>query len=43
MGRNSKSAEWKQVVAREKTKFEMKIIRAKKKVKCGKGAEEQNI
>ena len=31
MGRNSKSAEWKQVVAREKTKFEMKIMREKKK------------
>ena len=29
--RNYKSAEWKQVVAREKTKFEMKIMREKKK------------
>ena len=34
-GRNNKSTEWKQVVAREKTKFKMKI-RGKKKVKWGK-------
>ena len=27
--------EWKQVVAREETKFKMKIIRGKKKVKLG--------
>ena len=37
-GRNSKSVEWKQV-AREKTRFEMKIMRGKKKVKCGKRRE----
>ena len=35
-GRNSKSTEWKQVVAREKTKFKMKIMRRKKKVKLSK-------
>ena len=29
-GKNSKSVEWKQVVAREKTKFKMKIMRGKK-------------
>ena len=42
MGRNSESAEWKQVVAREKTKFKMKI-RGKKKVNCGKRREGQNM
>ena len=31
-----KSEEWKQFVAGEKTKFKMKIIRGKKKVKWGK-------
>ena len=35
-GTNSKSVEWKQVVAREKTKFKMKIMRRKKKVKLSK-------
>ena len=40
---NSKSEEWKQAVAREKTKFKMKIIRGKEKVKWGKRREEQNI
>ena len=30
-GRNIKSAEWKQVVAREEAQFKMKIIRGKKK------------
>ena len=39
---NSKSEEWKQAVAREKTKFKMKIIRGKKKVKWGKRREGQN-
>ena len=28
-GRNSKSEEWKQVIAREETKFKMKIMRGK--------------
>ena len=35
-GRNSKSVEWKQVVARQKTKFEVKIIQGKWKVKWAK-------
>ena len=45
MGQNSKSAEWNVVVvvAREKTKFKMKIMRGKKKVKWGKRREEQNM
>ena len=43
MGRNSKSAEWKQIVAREKTKFEMKIIQRKRKVKWDKRREGQNM
>ena len=34
--------EWKQVIIREKTIFEMKIIR-RKKVKWGKRREEQNM
>ena len=34
--------EWKQVVAREKTKFKTKII-GKKKVKWGKRREERNM
>ena len=42
MGRNSKSEEWKQVVAREKTKFKIKIIRGKK-VKWSKRKEGQNM
>ena len=42
-GRNSKSAEWKQVVAWEKTEFEMKIIQGKKKVKWAKKREGQNM
>ena len=29
--RNYKSAEWKQVVAREKTKFEMEIMRERRR------------
>ena len=40
-GRNSKSVKWKQVVAREKTKFKTKIIWGKKKVKWGKRREGQ--
>ena len=40
-GRNSKSVEQKQVVAREKVKFKTKINRRRKKIKCGKGREEQ--
>ena len=43
MGQNSKSAEWNVVVAREKTKFKMKIMRGKKKLKWGKRREEQNM
>ena len=39
--RNSNSVRWKQVVAREKTKFKTKI-RGKKKMKWDKGREEQN-
>ena len=35
-GRNSKSVEWKQVVAGEKTKFEMKIMQGEMKVKWAK-------
>ena len=35
-GRNSKSVEWKQVVAREKTKFEMRILQKKRKVRWAK-------
>ena len=35
--------EWKQVVAREETKFKMKIIRGKKKIKWSKRREEQNM
>ena len=42
-GRNSKSVEWKQVVAREKTKFEMKILWGKRKVKWAKRREGQNM
>ena len=38
-----KSEEWKQFVAGEKTKFKMKIIRGKKKVKWGKRREGQNM
>ena len=43
MGRNSKSEEWKQEVAREKTKFKTKIVRGKKKVKWDKRREKQNM
>ena len=42
-GRSSKSVEWQQVVAREKTKFKTKIVRGKNKVKWGKKREEQNM
>ena len=42
-GRNGKSMEWKQVVAREKTKLEMKILQGKKKVKRAKRREGQNM
>ena len=42
-GINSKSVEWKQVVAREKTKFEMKILWGKRKVKWAKRKEGQNM
>ena len=43
MGRDSKSREWEQVVAIKKTKFKMKIIRGRKKMKQGKRREEQNM
>ena len=43
LGRNSKSVEWKQVVAREKIKFEMKITWGKRKVKWAKRKEGQNM
>ena len=42
-GRNSKSMGWKQVVPREKTKFEMRILQGKRKVRWAKGKERQNI
>ena len=42
-GRNCKSAGWRQDVAREKTKFEMRIMRGKKKVKWGQRREGQNM
>ena len=42
-GRNSKSTEQKQVVSREKTKFEMKIMPGKRKVKWAKRREGQNL
>ena len=42
-GRNSKSVEWKQVVAREKPKFEMRILQGKRKVRWAKRRKEQNI
>ena len=32
-GRSSKSVEWQQVVAREKTKFQVKVMQGKRKVK----------
>ena len=35
--------EWKQVVAREKTKFEMRILQGKRKVRWAKRREGQNI
>ena len=40
---NSKSEEWKQAVAREKTESELKIIQGKRKVKWDKKREGQNI
>ena len=43
MGRNSESAEWKQAIARKKTKFKMKIKRGNKKEKLDKRKEEQNM
>ena len=39
----SKSAEWKEVVAGEKIKFEMKIMQGTRKVKWSKRREEQNM
>ena len=42
-GRNSKSVEWKEVVGRQKTKFEMKIMQGKRKVKWAKRREGQNL
>ena len=42
-GRNSNSVEWKQVVVREKAKFEMKILWGKKKVKWAKRRDGQNM
>ena len=41
--RNSKNLQWKQVVAGEKIKFEMNIMRGKRKVKWGKRREGQNM
>ena len=41
-GRKSKSVEWKQVVAREKTNFEMRILQGKRKVTWAKRREGQN-
>ena len=43
LGRNSKSVGWKQVVAREKTKFEKKILQGKREVKWAKRREGQNM
>ena len=37
------SVEWKQVVAREKTKFEVRILQGKKKVKGAKRRGGQNM
>ena len=42
-GRNGKSMEWKQVVAREKTKLEMKILQVKRKVRWVKRREGKNM
>ena len=42
-GKSSKSVKWEQVVAKEKTKFEMKILQGKRKVKWAKRREGQNI
>ena len=41
--RNSKNAEQKQVVAREKIEFKTKIISGRKKVKWSRRREEQNM
>ena len=41
-GRNSKSVEWEQVVATEKTKFEVRILQGKRKVRWTKRREGQN-
>ena len=43
LGRNNKSMGKKQVVARQKTKLEMKIMQGKRKVKWGKRMEGQNL
>ena len=42
-GGNSKNTEWKQAIARKKTKFKMKIKRGNKKEKLDKRKEEQNM
>ena len=42
-GRISKTGKWKQVVVREKTKFEMKILWGKRKVRWAKRREGQNM
>ena len=42
-GRNSKSVEWKQVVVREKTKFEVRILEGNRKVRWAKRREGQNM
>ena len=42
-GRNSKSTEWEQVVAIEKTEFEMKIVQGKRKVSWAKRRKRQNM
>ena len=42
-GRNSKSVEWEQVVATEKTKFEMRIFQGKRKVRWAKRREGQSM
>ena len=42
-GRNGKSMEWKQVVAREKTKFEVRILQGKRNVRWAKRREGQSM
>ena len=42
-GKNNKSVEWKQIAAREKSKFKMKIMRGTKKLNWGKKMDGQNM